>query len=130
MSSLLLERDLRESEEDSEVRTLARARTLTVLERMDPSRKRAVIQFLYEADLVLRNEGSQPITKPIISLDGADLEGAYLRAADLRKADLSAQDPKQQLEAAKSLKGAIMPNGQKYEDWLKSKDRAEDGENE
>jgi hypothetical protein len=140
MSSLLLERDLRESEEDSEVRTLARARTLTVLERMDPSRKRVVIKFLYEADLVLRNEGSQPITKPIISLDGADLEGAYLRKADLsdadlsdanlRKADLSAQDPQQQLEAAKSLKGATMANGQKYEDWLKSKDRAGDGENE
>jgi hypothetical protein len=31
MSTLLLEKDLRSSEEDSEVRTLARARTLTVL---------------------------------------------------------------------------------------------------
>jgi uncharacterized protein HemX len=31
MSGLLLERDLRASEEDSEVRSLARARTLTVL---------------------------------------------------------------------------------------------------
>src|SRR5919107_6338663 len=72
MNTLLLEKNLRESEEDSEVRTLARARTLTVLGRMDPSRKEAVIQFLYEADLVLRNEGSQPITKPIISLEGAD----------------------------------------------------------
>ena len=39
MSTLLLEKDLRNSEEDSEVRTLARARTLTVLERLDPSRK-------------------------------------------------------------------------------------------
>jgi uncharacterized membrane protein len=39
MSSLLLEKDLRTSEEDSEVRTLARARTLTVLGRVDPSRK-------------------------------------------------------------------------------------------
>jgi Pentapeptide repeats (8 copies) len=28
---------------------------------------------------------------------------------------------------AKSLEGATMPNGQKYEDWLKSKGRAEDG---
>jgi len=46
MSGLLLERDLRASEEDSEVRTLARARTLTVLERLDPSRKTAVMQFL------------------------------------------------------------------------------------
>jgi hypothetical protein len=26
-----------------------------------------------------------------------------------------------------SLKGAIMLNGQKYEEWLKSKDREEDG---
>jgi hypothetical protein len=31
MSMLLLEKDLRASDEDSEVRTLARARTLTVL---------------------------------------------------------------------------------------------------
>jgi hypothetical protein len=32
-------------------------------------------------------------------------------------------------QRAKSLKGATMPNGQKYEDWLKSKGRGEDGEN-
>jgi len=31
---------------------------------------------------------------------------------------------------AASLEGATIPNGQKYEDWLKSKDRAEDGKNE
>jgi hypothetical protein len=30
-------------------------------------------------------------------------------------------------QQAKSLKGATMPDGQKYEDWLKSKDRGEDG---
>src|SRR5215216_6104596 len=46
MSGLLLERDLRDSAEDSEVRTLARARTLTVLERLDPSRKTAAMRFL------------------------------------------------------------------------------------
>jgi hypothetical protein len=32
-------------------------------------------------------------------------------------------------QRAKSLKGATMPNAQKYGDWLKSKDRGEDGEN-
>src|SRR5215210_3174082 len=58
MSSLLLERDLRTSEEDSEVRTLARVRTLTVLERLDPSRKTAVVQFLVEAKLVQRVAGT------------------------------------------------------------------------
>jgi hypothetical protein len=28
---------------------------------------------------------------------------------------------------AARMAGATMPNGQKYEDWLKSKDRKEDG---
>jgi hypothetical protein len=37
MGGLLLEKNLRASEVDSEVRTLARARTLTVLNRLDPS---------------------------------------------------------------------------------------------
>jgi hypothetical protein len=61
MSSLLLEEDLRESEKDSEVRTLARARTLTVLGRMDPSRKGDVMQFLVEAELVQKVDGTEPI---------------------------------------------------------------------
>ncbi len=42
MSALLLERDLRESEEDSEIRTLAQARTLTVL-RGRPNREQALV---------------------------------------------------------------------------------------
>jgi hypothetical protein len=46
MGSLILEKDLRESAEDSEVRALARARTLTVLSRLDATGKGAVIQFL------------------------------------------------------------------------------------
>jgi hypothetical protein len=140
MGSLLLEKDLRESEEDSEVRTLARARTLTVLGRLDPSRKTAVMQFLVEAELVQSVVG----TGPIISLGRADLSGAdlsdanvsgadlsradlsdanlrdaNLRKADLREADLSGADLKgikmwteKQLTAARSLEGATMPDGQ------------------
>jgi uncharacterized protein YjbI with pentapeptide repeats len=84
MSGLLLERDLRTSEEDSEVRTLARARTLTVLGRLDPSRKTALMQFLVEADLVQRVDGRDPI----ISLRDADLREADLSLADLRGANL------------------------------------------
>jgi hypothetical protein len=84
MGSLLLERDLRASEEDSEVRALARARTLTVLGRLDPSRKTALMQFLVEADLVHRVDGREPI----ISLAGVDLHGAHLLAANLSGADL------------------------------------------
>ena len=87
------------------------------------------MQFLVEADLVQRVEGRDPI----ISLRGADLSGADLNTADLKGAVLGNAKgvTNQELEQkAKSLEGATMPNGQKYEDWLKSKDRAEDGENE
>jgi len=52
--------------------------------------------------------------------DGADLSGAYLgRAEGITNEELDQQ--------AASLEGATMPDGQKYEDWLKSKDRREDG---
>jgi uncharacterized protein YjbI with pentapeptide repeats len=84
MGSLLLEKDLRNSEEDSEERTLARARTLTVLGRLDASRKTAVMQFLVEAKLV-QSVDERP---PIVGLSGANLSGANLSAVDLRGADL------------------------------------------
>jgi uncharacterized protein YjbI with pentapeptide repeats len=64
------------------------------------------------------------------ALHGARLNGANLSEAWLSKANLSgATVSDKQLTAAKSLRGATMPNGQKYEDWLKSKGRGKDGEN-
>jgi hypothetical protein len=161
MSTLLLDKNLRGSGNNSEVQTLARARTLTVLGRLDPSRKTAVMQFLVEADLVQRVEGREPIIKlgqppppaaytfafstivPGSGTDlsgayllGTDLSGAYLSRADLGEADLSGANlryakgtTKKQLEQAKSLEGATMPNGQKHEDWLKSKGSEKDREN-
>jgi uncharacterized protein YjbI with pentapeptide repeats len=245
MGTLLLERDLRNSQEDSEVRTLARARTLTVLGRLDPARKAQVIQFLVEAELVQSVDDRDPIVAlsgvdlshaelsetdlsganlsnanlsnadlseatvawppqpadvrggplpaaphPIPSapwvteadlsaadlsdadlseanLRGAALSGASLRGADLSSANLNDADltaaflndadlsgenvvgylygadldlanlrgakgitNEELLLQAVSLDGAIMPNGQKYEDWLKTKDSEEDVENE
>jgi uncharacterized protein YjbI with pentapeptide repeats len=95
MSQLMLGGNLRDSEEDSEVRTLARARTRTVLARLDGQRKGRVVQFLYEASLIVREH-------PVVSLSdvrlrGADLShldlsGAYLSGADLSSADLSDAD--------------------------------------
>ena len=62
------------------------------------------------------------------NLSGADLKWAKLGDADLSNADLSNADlsgaegiTEEQLERAKSLKNTTMPNGQKYEDWLKDK---------
>jgi uncharacterized protein YjbI with pentapeptide repeats len=182
LATLLLEKDLLTAQQDSEVVTLARARTLTVLERLDPSRRTAVMQFLIEAQLVFRgmvqldpvielhgaNLGEIDLSGLVTNLSGAilsdadlsgaDLSGAILRATILHKADLSgaylrdahlgganlsgaylrgaelkganlnnAQGiTNEELEQrAASLEGATMPNGQKYEDWLKGS--GEDG---
>jgi hypothetical protein len=159
------------------LRTVARARTLTVLSRLDGDRKARVVQFLYEAGLIAKG-------RPIVDLAGGDLRGTnlfganlreadlrrtYRREADLSSADLSSADlydanlreanlssadlssadlssaylfganlrraylssadlsgatgiTNEKLgQEARSFKGATMPNGQKYEDWLKDK---------
>jgi uncharacterized protein YjbI with pentapeptide repeats len=181
MSSLLLEKDLRNSDVNSEVRTLAQVRKLTVLERLDPSRGTTVVQFLTGAGLTQSGNQWGDDEPPIIFLDDANLSGAQLMGANLTKAnltkanlstarlggailsdanlndtvlyetwlndtDLSGADlsgaimeyanlngatgwSEEQLEQATTLKDATMPNGQKYEDWLKSKGSREDGEN-
>jgi uncharacterized protein YjbI with pentapeptide repeats len=84
MSQLMLERDLRSSKERSEESTLARARTRTVLARLNSRRKGSVVQFLYEADLINKN--------PVVSLSDVRLSGADLSGADLSGADLSGAD--------------------------------------
>ena len=74
-----------------EVRSVARARTLTVLRRLDKQRRIAVLQFLINAFI--------EADKPIISfaggelnhydLSGANLEGANLNLANLSRANLN-----------------------------------------
>src|SRR6266487_3557135 len=52
MSELLLEKNLRGSSPEDEVRNIARIRTLTVLLLLDPLRKQSVLQFLCEGSLL------------------------------------------------------------------------------
>jgi hypothetical protein len=109
------------------LRSVARARTLTVLPRLAGDRKARVVQFLYESGLISGG-------RPVLVLTGANLSGANLSGADLREADLSEADLMGAVEItneklkqeAKSLTGATMSNGQKYEDWLKGKGRGEE----
>jgi hypothetical protein len=176
MGTLVLEKNLHNPDSDdvfkiaegyevNKAEILARARTLTVLRRLDPDSKAQVLQFLVEAALVqnlpdrgrpvIRLVGADLQEAPlgsydlhVINLDGADLSkvdlhnadlrGASLISADLSAADLSDTDleyanlsgadlsgadlshangiTNEQLEQqAKSLEGATMPNGQKYE---------------
>jgi uncharacterized protein YjbI with pentapeptide repeats len=90
MSGLMLDRGLRTSEEGDSVRLLARARTSTILRRLDSERNSDILQFLREAQLISG-------TDPVISLNRCDLSGAQLSGVDLREgalrwADLSDAD--------------------------------------
>jgi uncharacterized protein YjbI with pentapeptide repeats len=148
MSTLMLNRNLLESEPSDPTFALAQARTSTVILRLDGAHNRSVTRFLRDSgladDLLLSGidlEGARLSEAQLAyanlsetqlahadlgdtDLDGADLRGANLNDADLGDADLldvdlsTAQVTQEQLDQAESLKGATMPDGQ----MLKSDD--------
>jgi hypothetical protein len=220
MSQLLTDKDqpLHSAQPGDSLGTVARARTLTVLSRLDGKRKGSVLRFLFESDLINKSaatvnksrlinrsitvinledadlsrialgaeDGSLVIPTPAAApanLRGANLRAVNLRGADLRSADLYETDlalsdlskadliganlggadltfaklleanlndthllwaamERANLEGVRGitneeldeqgafLTGATMPNGQKYEEWLKSKDRESDVQND
>ena len=76
---------------------------------------------LSEANLA--NANLQGADLSSVNLSKVNFEGANLAQADLTEADVTTK----QLKQAKSLKGATMPNGQKYEDWIKSRGKENSG---
>jgi hypothetical protein len=94
ITELLLHEGLRESKEDSSVRVITRAKTLVTLKQLDGERKAALIQFLYEAQLIgythsdNENKGVTSIGS-ILNLTSADLTWADLTWATLSGAKLS-----------------------------------------
>lgn len=151
MGTLLLDRDLHKAGEESDVRRLARARTLVVLDALGSDRQNRALRFLQETELIQSTARNRP---PIISLKyaslsdlelkgkrllratdltQANLNGADLSEADLEGADLSGADLTNtevtpgQLRAAASLEAATMPDGRAYEDWLEDGDLEKSG---
>jgi hypothetical protein len=162
------ERPLRRAQPGDDLSVVARARTLTVLTKLekkrtlDKERKGSVVQFLYESGLITKARRILDLSKADLfmadlywaklseanlhgvylikaNLIKANLSGAYLIEADLVDADLSDANlsnawlrhadlsrvrglTDEQIAAARTLEGATMPNGQKYEDWLKDKE--------
>ncbi len=86
MTTLLLEKSLRDAIPENPVRDVARAWTLTVLRRVSGERKGVLLRFLQESRLI-RIAGER-----VVSLERADLSGADLRVADLKGADLRGVD--------------------------------------
>lgn len=68
MSELLLEKNLRKSMPDDEVRYIAQARTLSILAQVKDERTVSILQFLHNLNLINKNVNSN-----IISLEGAIL---------------------------------------------------------
>jgi uncharacterized protein YjbI with pentapeptide repeats len=143
ISNLVLNDHLRESKPGDDVRQIARARTLLTLQKLDPNRQAALLEYLYAAQLI--NRENTIISLVNADLSGVDLENAYLekvnlsgtnlRNADLRNADLFNADMSQanlnaadlndanlkgasitqgQLGQTKSLQETIMPDGSKH----------------
>ncbi len=86
MSELLLDKGLTKSKTGDDVRTVARARTLTALRRLDPARKGQLIRFLSESRLTKRDEENG---ESLVVLSSADLSGAELKGTPLSEIDLS-----------------------------------------
>jgi uncharacterized protein YjbI with pentapeptide repeats len=98
---------LREAERYSDARVAARQRTLEILRQLDKNRKRDLLRYLHEANLIKKEDPYGTLEYPVIGLDEADLSGADLRyinlsgdalyganmrEADLRNANLSYTD--------------------------------------
>ena len=129
MSQLMLDRKLLEAKEGDPVHTLAQARTSTVILRLDAEHNQSVTRFLIDSGLAERSKASarllRGIALPHAKLSGATLDITDLSDANLWRANLSGAKgiTNEQLDAqAEFLEGATMPNGQKYEDWLKDRE--------
>jgi hypothetical protein len=129
------------------LKTVARARTLTLLPRLDADRKARVVQFLYESGLVTKPSAVLDLKGADLSvanlhkasLERTDLRSANLNGANLRGADLSSARldlanlqgaslsqargwTEEKLDEAESLTVATMPDGLEYEDWREVKE--------
>jgi len=84
MSQLLTDekRPLHRAQPGDRLSMVARARTLAVLRRLGSGRKSSVLQFLYEVDLINKEN-------PIVKLSGISILGSITGAADLRGVDLA-----------------------------------------
>lgn len=100
MSTLLLDKDMQQSEPGAPERLVAGARTITVVRTLDPERKRAVLRFVYEAGLIREEDPIMDLASANLSkadldhalLEEADLSDLHMPGADLEGADLSGTD--------------------------------------
>jgi uncharacterized protein YjbI with pentapeptide repeats len=100
IAEYLLEKNLRDCALDSDTRLIARANTLRIFRRLGKERKRNLLIFLWELNLISPNQENE---LPTISLAGVNLEDVNLSQMDLTGINLSGAN----LSGA-NLKGALL----------------------
>jgi hypothetical protein len=102
------------------VRNIARVRTFTVLFQLDTRRIEYVFAFLREAGLMSNKPNSSIVSLSRANLHKINLSQAFLNEAILSEAILDnanftrATVTEKQIEAARSYKGTIKPDGDPY----------------
>jgi hypothetical protein len=82
VGKFLIEQPLHRASPGDDLSTVVRAQTLTVLEGLEPGRKRILLRFLYESGLIRKD-------RPVVNLALANLSGALLTGAVLSGANLT-----------------------------------------
>jgi uncharacterized protein YjbI with pentapeptide repeats len=119
MSHLLTDKDLHSAPPGDSLRTVARARTLTVLSRLGRGRKRSVLEFLYESGLIAQE---QALLDGIVSLQKADLIKASLSEVDLEGANLKGANMREVNLYHANLRGADLSGAIMHETYLEDAD--------
>lgn len=110
-----------------EVQDLAKARTVTAVQRLDPDRKGILLQFLYTSGLIT-------VDKVVVSLDKVDLSGIrisdvpdssinvmvqnYMPGIDLQGANLNLADLQDMNFVNANLAFTLLQNANLSQDWL------------
>jgi uncharacterized protein YjbI with pentapeptide repeats len=88
-------------------RALARAQTATILRGLDPNRKRVLLQFLYESELIEDDNPFVDLTRA--DLHRANLQGSFLSGANLQEANLQEANLQEaNLQGAKLVGAALV----------------------
>jgi uncharacterized protein YjbI with pentapeptide repeats len=87
LSDLMLNKNLRISKPDDEVRFVARAHTLTTFRTLDIGRKAQLIRYLYEANLI--NGETPPISLSGVDLQEIRLDYLILKGINLKNVNLN-----------------------------------------
>src|SRR5579859_903266 len=81
LSDMLLTSKLAQSAPGDEIRIVARSEAFNALRQLDPERKRYMLDYLYDANLIQSNQ-------PIVNMRDADLSNADLSHLDLQRVNL------------------------------------------